>query len=186
MMRALARAALIALAGLSLASCIDSSDPILLDSQPVFGKTLRLSYFTLRDGSAHDPREVTYTWNGALYAHASGGLRDVAAFSVHPFEAGDYIIQGVPARQTGATEYALLHKLAGGVYQVIPIDAADADEPTRDADCKRGADSSCRVVTREQLFDFARATAARGKDDGALVIRMPDTAVKRQRRLRRR
>ena len=75
------------------------------------------------------------------------------------------------------TEYALLHKLAEGVYQVIAIDEADADEPTRAAYCGKGDKtdpSPCRIATRDQLFAFARATAARRKTDGGLVIRLPD------------
>jgi hypothetical protein len=33
---------------------------------------------------------------------------------------------------------------------------------------------ACRIETREQLFAFARATAARRKTDGGLAIRLPD------------
>ncbi len=128
-MRSLAiRAAIAALCAVTLTGCIDSADPILTDAQPVFGQRLKLQFFTLRKGFAHDPEQATFNWNGALYAHASGGMRDVSAFSVHPFEAGDYIIQDVPARHPRISEYALLHKIADGVYQVLPIDEADADE----------------------------------------------------------
>jgi hypothetical protein len=171
------RAGLAALCALSLSGCIDSTGPILSESQAVFGPRLKLQLYSLRAGIAHDPEPATYTWNGALYAKAGGGTHDVAAFSVHPFEAGDYIIQEVPAKRVRITEYALLHKLAEGVYQVIAIDEADADEPTRAAYCGKGDKtdpSSCRIETRDQLFAFARATAARQHDDGGLVIRLPD------------
>ena len=70
--------------------------------------------------------QVNFTWNGALYAHAGGGLKDVSAFSVHPFEAGDYILQAVPARRARMSEYALLHKLADGVYAAL-TDASGAE-----------------------------------------------------------
>ena len=67
-----------------------------------------------------------------------------------------------------------MRKLADGVYQVIAIDEADADEATRAANCKHPGGIACRIETREQLFAFARATAARRKNDGGLAIRLPD------------
>jgi len=182
------RTAFAALLALSLTGCIDSAKPIMPDSQPVFGTRLKLQLYGLRKGFAVDPEQVTFTWNGALYAHAGGGLKDVSAFSVHPFEAGDFIIQTVPANRTGMTEYAVAHTLADGVYQVIVIDEADADEPTRAAYCGKGEknDRSCRIETRDQLFAFARATAARRKDDGGLAIRLRDGSEKPERPTKRR
>jgi hypothetical protein len=178
------RAGLAALCALSLAGCIDSSGPILADSQDVFGPRLKLQLFTLRQGHAQDPTQVDFTWNDALYVRAGGGLREVAAFSVHAFEAGDFIIQEVSAKRPRVTEYALLHKLADGVYLVWAIDENDADEPTRAAFCGKGGKkdpSPCRIETREQLFAFARATATRQKQDGVLMVRLPDGAVRAQR-----
>lgn len=169
----------------SLSGCIDSSSPILADSQPVLGQKLRLQLYGLRKGIARDPERATYVWNGALYAHASGGMRDIDAFSVHPFEAGDYIIQSVPTQRARITEYALMHKLVEGVFLVVPVDEDDADEPTRAAYCKRIDKSACHIETREQLFAFARATAARRKDDGGLAIRLPDGLDRPQRPARR-
>jgi len=182
------RAAVAALCALSLSGCIDSSGPILSDSQPVFGPRLKLQLYGLRKGYADEPQQVNFNWNGALYAHAGGGLREVSAVSIHPFEAGDYIIQEVPAKRARITEFALLHKLAEGVYQVVVIDEADADEPTRAAYCGKGDKtdpSSCRIETRDQLLAFARATAARRKEDGGLVIRLPDDSQRPERPVRR-
>lgn len=168
------RAILAALFALSLSGCIDSSSPILADAEPVFGQRLKLQFFTLRKGFAENPEQATYVWNGSLYAHASGGMKSVSAFSVHPFEAGDYIVQTVPAKRVHGTEYAIMHKLAEGVFQVIAIDEDDADAATRTAYCRKAQNSSCQIVTREHLFAFARATAARRKDNGGLVIRLPN------------
>jgi hypothetical protein len=178
------RAAIAALCALSLSGCIDSVSPILSDSQPIFGQRLRFQLFGMRKGVAVDPEQTTFTWNGALYAHAGGGMRDVSAISIHPFEGGDFIIQSMPANRSGITEYAVMHKLVDGVYQVVAIDEADADQPTRAAYCSKGekGDRSCRIETREQLFAFARATAARKKDDGGLAIRLPDDAERPARR----
>jgi hypothetical protein len=150
---------------------------------------LRLQFYSLRKGFAQEPEQANFNWNGALYAHAGGGMKDFSAFSVHSFEAGDYIIQEVPAKRARITEYALLHKIADGAYQVIAIDEDDADEPTRAAYCGKGDktdSSSCRIETSEQLFAFARATAARQKTDGGLVLRLPDGSEKPERPVKRR
>lgn len=171
--RAIGVIAICALA-LTLAGCIQSSDPILINAQPVFGPQLRFAHFALDKGYARAFDRLAFKWNGAFYAHRAGGSRDIPDFSVFPFEGGDYIVQTVPARRAGITEYALLRRLADGVFLVVPIDSEDADEPTRDADCARGEHGACRVMTRAQLFAFARATAARHKDTGGLVIRLPD------------
>jgi hypothetical protein len=174
--RFLKTAALLAVAGLALSGCIDSSGPILSDSQQAFGPRLHVQLFTLRNGYAHDPEQAVFVWRGGLYAHAAGALREVSAFSVNPFENGDFIIQEVPTKRPRISEYALLHKLADGVYQVLPIDENDADESTRAAYCSKGSPqdpSACRIETRAQLIAFARATAARGKQDGGLAILLP-------------
>ena len=182
MKTAIGRAAVAALCALTLSGCVDSSAPILADAEPVFGQRLRFSYYAMRDGVARDPGQASFAWNGNLYAHAGGGLRDVSALSIHSFERGEYILQTVPAKRARATEYALMRRLADGVYQVIPIDEADADALTRADYCKKVSGSSCRIETQDQLFAFARSTSARGANDGGLVVRLPDAPERPQRR----
>jgi hypothetical protein len=181
-LRYASRSGLFAIYALLLAGCIDSSGPILTDPQPALGQRLNLQLYSLRDGHAFDPERSRFTWNGKLYAHASGSLDDVRGFTLHAFEGGDYIVQSIPAGHPEHIEYALMRKLAEGVYQVIAIDEADADEPTRAANCKHPGGVACRIETREQLFAFARATAARRKTDGGLAIRLPDDARPPKRR----
>lgn len=168
------RAAIAALCALSLSACIDSSGPILTDSQAVLGQRLNLQLYSLRDSHAADPERSNFTWNGKLYIHGSGSLEDVRGFTVHAFEGSDYIIQSLPVRHPDIAEYALMHKLTDGVYQVFPIDEADADEATRAAQCKHPGGVACRIETRELLFAFARATAAKRKTDGGLAILLSD------------
>ena len=176
-----ARAILAAFCALALSACIDSNSPILTDAQPVLGPRLNLQLYTLRKGVAEEPEKVQFAWNGKLYARSGGGMKDVGAVSVHAFEAGDYILQSMPIRQSKKVEYALLHPLASGAYLVIAIDEADADEPTRSANCKHPEGAACRIETREQLLALTRATAAKHRDEGGLVLRLPDTPAKRRR-----
>jgi hypothetical protein len=185
--RILISAALLAIAGVVLAGCIDSAGPILTDSQQAFGPQLRLQLYTLDKGYAREPVRATFTWNGTRYEHTSGGMRETSAFSVHPFEAGDYIIQGLPRKRPSIREYALAHKLAGGVFQVLAIDEDDADEQTRATFCGKGSaqnPAACRIKTRDQLFAFARATAARRRQDGGLALLLPPESAKPNRHRR--
>ena len=177
----LVRAAFVALCGLVLTGCVDSSGQILTDAQPILGPRLNLQLYSLRDGHAHDPERASFTWDGKLYIRSGGGMKDVSSFTVHPFEAGDTIIQASQLRHPQIAEYALMRKLAEGVYQVIAIDEDDADEPTRAAQCKHPGGAACRIETREQLFTFARATAAKRKTDGGLAIQIDDARPSKHR-----
>jgi hypothetical protein len=179
---AIRRAVLAALCALSVSGCIDSAKPLLSDSKALFGPQLHLQFFSLRKGFAHDPEQARYVWNGTHYVHADGGMSDIGAFSVHPFEGGDYILQSMPGKSGQPTEYAVLHTLTGGVYQVIPVDEDDADAATRAAHCRHVDKSYCRIATRDELLAFARATAARHKTVGGLAIRLPDVAQRRDRK----
>lgn len=167
------RAAAVAFCGFLLSGCIDSARPILTDAKPVLGHYLRLQLYTLANGFAEGPEQAEYVWNGTYYAHASGGMKDVAGFTVHPFEGGDYVVQTAPKDPKAAIDYALLHPFTQGVYQAVPIDENDAGAAVRAANCKTGKDWSCRIETRAQLWALARATAARPKDRGGLAVRLP-------------
>jgi hypothetical protein len=170
--RAIVRAALAALGALSLLGCVDSAGPILPDAQPLFGEDLRLQFYTLRKGFADEPEQASFKWDGERYIHAGGGMSDVTAFTVHRFEGRAYIIQSAAAKRPNIIEYAVAHKLAEGVFQVTPIDQDDADGATRARYCRQADDSHCRITARNQLFAFARATDARQKGEGGLVLRL--------------
>ena len=160
-----------------LAGCIESAAPILTDAKPVLGQHLNLQFYTLADGVAKEPSQEQFAWNGSNYERA-GGANTVDAFSVYPFGAGDYLIQSAPGKAPEKIEYALLHKLADGVFLARVIDEGDADAVTRAKSCVTATTFSCRVATREQLLTFARFTAARHHTNGGLVLRLPDTPAK--------
>lgn len=171
------RAALIALSALALAGCIDSAEPILTDAKPLLGPRLNLQFYSLVDGVANEPSQEQFAWNGSSYVR-SGGADTVDAFSVHTFDAGDYLIQSAPGKKQQKIEYALLHKLADGAFVARVIDEGDADAATRAKSCVMTTKFSCRIGTRQQLLAFARATAARRHSNGGLVLRLPDTPTK--------
>jgi hypothetical protein len=174
--RPIVRAATAALCALSLTGCVDSDGPILTDTQPMFGNDVRLQFYSLRKGFVDEPEQGSFKWDGERYVHTEGGMTDVIAFTIHRFEGRAYIVQSVAAKRPNIIEYAVAHKLAEGVFQVTAIDEDDADAGTRTRECKRTNDSNCRIATRTQLTAFARATDARQKGEGGLVLRLADGA----------
>ena len=174
MTRSMIRAASVALFAMSLSGCVDSAGPILPDARPLFGENLRLQFYTLRKGFADEPEQANFKWDGTRYIHVSGGMNDVTAFTVHRFEGRAYIVQSAAPKRPNMIEYAVAHELTEGVYQVTAIDENDADGNTRAHYCQRLEDSHCRITKRKQLVAFARATDARQKGEGGLVIRLAD------------
>ena len=174
------RAAAAAVCGLSLSACVDSSGPILTDARPLFGQQLQLQFYTLRKGFADEPEQASFKWDGERYAHAGGGMTDITAFTVHRLEGRAYIVQSAAAKRPNIIEYAVAHELTGGVYQVTPIDENDADGATRARNCVRIDDSPCRVTSQKQLIAFARATEARQKGEGGLVLRLANSSESRR------
>ena len=175
MSRSIVCAVTAALWALLLSGCVDSAGPILTDARPLFGNDLRLQFYTLRKGFADETEQASFKWDGERYIHVAGGMNDVTAFTVHRLEGRAYIIQSAAAGRPNIIEYAVAHELTEGVYQVTPIDENDAAGTTRVRNCQRVEDSHCRITTRDQLIAFARATEARQKSEGGLVLRLANS-----------
>jgi hypothetical protein len=152
---------------LALSACIESETPVLTDAKPLLGERVRLRIYSLRESGAYDPQAVRFRWDGSRYVNA-GGSKDFTNFTLHAFEGADLIAQNFGKK----IEYGLVRKLASGVFLVIPIDESDADEATRTKFCRKLGGSSCRVESKDDLFAFARVTAAKPQDHGGLVIQL--------------
>jgi hypothetical protein len=163
-----------ALGSVALAGCISSGGPILTDAKPVLGPQGEIHLYTVADGGARDPSVVSFRWNGSRYLfRGRGRAQDVSDFTVHPYEGRDLIVQSTAARAPRPTEYALARRLTEGAYLIVPIDENDADEATRAKFCTKTQDAACRVTTPEQLFVFAKATAAKVPESGGLAVVLP-------------
>jgi hypothetical protein len=166
-------AGLLALAALALLTgCIDSTAPILTDSQQLLGGRPRLQFYGLHHGGAYEPTSATFRWRDGRYVYTGGTFKDVGAFTLHAFEGADLIVQSINAGKP--VEYALARKMADATYLVFPIDENDADEATRAKLCSKDAQAACRISTREQLLAFARATAAKPHTIGGLALLLAD------------
>ena len=155
-----------------LAGCIDSTAPILTDAQPLIGERVRLQFYALRDGAAHEPSAATFTWRDARYVPTGGAATDIGDFTLHAFEGADLLVQSV--RPGRPAEYAIARKLADGAYLVVVIDESDADDSTRSKFCNSNAGTACRVATREAVLAFARATAGKPHATGGLAVVVAD------------
>jgi len=82
-------------------------------------------------------------------------------------------VQGTTQRAPSHIEYGLARRLADGTYLLAPINEEDADPPTREKFCTKTQDATCRIATPEQLFVFARASADKPAEGGALAVVVP-------------
>jgi len=166
----------VALATFALTGCINSAAPILGDAKAILGDRIQVHFFSLanKDGS-RDHTTAVFEWNGSRYLPLGTAAGDWSEFTVHPYEGRDFIVQTRQQRGAKATEYALARRLSEGLYLVMPISEEDADEPTRERFCTKTQDSPCRIATPEQLFVFARATAAKDEEAGGIAVIIPTT-----------
>ena len=166
------RAALLGLAAGALAGCVSSTGPILGDAKAILGERIRVHHFTPAKNGVRGYTAGQYEWVGGRYL-PRGAARDIADFTVHAYEGRDLIIQSRSSRAGRPIQYGLARRIAEGAYLVIPISAEDADEPTRARFCGKTQDAPCRITTPEQLFVFARATAAKEEESGGIALIVP-------------
>jgi hypothetical protein len=160
---------LAALLSLAAGACVSSTEPILSDAKGILGDGGQIHLYDVQEGGNRNPRTYQFQWAGKRYA-ARGRPVEVSDFTVHPYEGRDLIVQARAQRPLRPYFYALARKLADGVYFVTAIDPNDADDATRDRFCIKTRDAPCRIETPEQLFVFARATAAKEAEQGKLAV----------------
>ena len=79
---------------------------------------------------------VSFEWSGSRYL-IRGKSVGYSEFTAHAYEGRDWIVQGTTQKAPQRIEYGLARKLAGGVYQLVPIVEDDADAPTREKFCTK-------------------------------------------------
>ena len=167
------RLATIFLAASALSGCISATAPILTDAQAILGEQIEVHLFGNSKGGGPPHTVATFQWNGSRYLPRGRSQQDFGDFTIHPYEGRDLIIQTRAMRAPQPTEFALARRLAERVYLIIPIHEDDADEATRERFCTKTQDASCRISTPEQLFVFARASAAKEDESSAIAVLVP-------------
>jgi hypothetical protein len=151
----------------TLTGCITATGPILGDAKAILGERIQVHAFTPTQNGTREHSTGTFEWSGSRYISRS---RDFTDFTIHPYEGRDLIIQSQTSRGSTTLHFGLARRIAEGVYLIIPIQEENADEPARERFCTKTQGADCRISTPEQLFVFARATAARDEDNGAVVV----------------
>ncbi len=175
--------AAVGLVSLATSACVNSTEPILGDARAILGAGGQWHIYETKEGAARSHRSHHFQWDGRRYAVR--GRSEIRDFTVHAYEGRDLIVQVAHHKMPRPYRYALARKLAEGVYQVVPIEAEDAEESARSRFCIKTRDEPCRIETPEQLFVLARATAAKEQEGGivAVLVRTDgDVAAKRRRR----
>jgi hypothetical protein len=157
---------------LGLGGCVSSTAPILSDANALLGERGQLHLFGAPNGGAREHRVRAFQWSGSRYV-VSGRAREFSDFTVHAYEGRDLIVQSRSVRTPHLVEYAIARKLSEGAYLIFPISEEDADEPTRERFCTKTAEAACRISTPEQLFVFARASAAKEEEQGGIAVIVP-------------
>jgi hypothetical protein len=152
---------------LGLTGCISATGEILGDAKAILGDRIQVHAFASPRDGKRDYSTGIFEWSGSRYVRRSGDFTD---FTIHPYEGRDLIIQSRTSRGSTTIDFGLARRIAEGVYLIIPIQEEDADEPTRARFCTKTQGASCRISTPEQLFVFARATAARDEDIGGVAV----------------
>ena len=157
-----------ALACLSTAACVNSTEPVLGDARAILGESGQIHLFDAGEGSTSNPRIHRFQWNGRRYIVQSRA--DIIDFTVHAYEGRDLIVQGRTRRDLRPYSYAVARKLTEGVYTIVPIEEKDSDDAVRNRFCISAPGGTCRIETPEQLFALARATAAKEQEGGLIAV----------------
>src|SRR5262249_37485323 len=126
-------------AGLALAGCVDSAEPLIGDTRPLFGPEVRLHLYALSETKATGPTIAIYRWKDAAYRAVNRTDLEVAAFAAAPLAGNDLIIQSWSSNpKIKGIEYAVARKLAANVYLIGAIDEEDSDAAMRAKLCAQG------------------------------------------------
>ena len=145
-------------AALALSACVESQIPLLTDAQPLLGQQFDVHlYENFVDGKAGDFHTAAYQWKDGNYLRGNGLARDAKRFVAQPLAANDFLLQSTDSKDL--FNYWIGRKLSVGVYLIIPLDEADADDATRTAVC--GKDQPEGIAESRPMINFSRWLAPR-------------------------
>jgi hypothetical protein len=156
---ALGPIALVVLASLLLAACVQSEQPLLTGTKPVLGDQFQLNLFDgFTDGKADTVRTAVFRWNAGRYVLVSGDLQDVKNLVAQPLDDNNSLLQVGNDKEY---VYLLSRKLAEGTYRILPVNEKDLDAAAQKQNCVTLKQEICTIASRQQLDTFVRAS--RGK-----------------------
>jgi hypothetical protein len=153
----------------ALSGCLSSTTPILTDAKPLLGERGQIHLYALSEGTAREPIVIAFQWNGSRYV-IRGKSIGISDFTLHPYEGRDFVVQTTSQRTPRTIEYGLARRIADATYQLVSLNEDDADPSMREKFCSKTPDAACRIATIEQVFAFARVTADKPMEGGALAV----------------
>jgi hypothetical protein len=153
-----------------LAGCVESSKPLITNARPLIGERFEVHlYENFVENKASYFHTAVYQWRDGQYLRASGLANDAKRFAAEPLAGSDFILQSTDDEGKRFV-FWIGRKLSDGVYLIFALNAEDADEATRTANCSKETTDLCRIATHEHLVAMARAAAAKPVRDAALAV----------------
>jgi hypothetical protein len=147
--------ALAALAAFALVACVQSEQPLLSGSEPLFGDEFQLNlYDAVTAGLASAVKTSVYHWDAGRYALVKGEGPTGASIVMQPVGGNQTLVQFFDGK---AYRYFLARQLAEATYQIMSVDRT-ADVRMLKRLCVKIDRLDCTIATRAQLDAFVRAS----------------------------
>lgn len=155
--------------------CVQSDKPLLSDAKPSMGQSFEAHFFeNFVDGKASVVHTAYYRWIDQHYVLVRGSNNRVVSFTSIALDDENYVVEGA-VKETAELNYWVARKMVDGVFLIVSVNEADADEVTRAAACTgRKAEGFCFVEKQAELIKLAKATASKAMRNptlGVLVLR---------------
>ena len=171
--RTFLHAALCVVTAVALSACVESKTPLITDAKPLLGESFEVHlYENFNDNKAADLHTATYRWSNGQYERTSGLARDVQRFVAQRLDGNVFLIQST-SHESKTYNYWVGHKLAAGVYSILPVNENDANTSVRESICgTEHPEGVCRVSTYAEVAALARATAKAPEAEASLGVLM--------------
>jgi hypothetical protein len=169
---------LLVMAGLATvisAGCVQSEQQLFSNTKPLMGESFEAHFFeNFIDGKASVAHSAYYRWVENRYVIIRGSTDHVSSFTSVSLDNDSFVVEGT-IRAKPEFNYWVARKVVDGVFLIVPVNEADADEATRAAACTgKKAEGFCFVGKQEDLIKLAKATASKALVNptlGVLILR---------------
>jgi hypothetical protein len=160
--------ALVLLAAVMLAACVQSKTPMLTGTKPELGNLFQLNFFeNFSGGMAASVETSVFRWDATRYVHVSGDSSDVKYFVMEPLSPTTFLIEATDEK---VYAYLLAVRLTEGIYRILPVDEKYVDKATQARLCPAQSSESCTVATRQQLDTFVHASLGKTFDYAMFAV----------------
>lgn len=168
MPRRLLDVALSAFVAFSVAACVHSEQPLLSDSEQLFGDSFQLNVFETVTDLASPVKTAAFRWSAGRYNFVKGEtVTQMAAAETPSIVVKQINRKEILVQVFNGTiyQYYVARLLVPATYKLIPVDHGLNDLKARQGMCVNADPLLCVIRTRAQLDALLRASA--GKSDGA-------------------